>query len=104
VDGLANPMAGEAQDVVMSLMGSMLPGRGGEGPIRLALVAYKILPDGHKELLQKVAIQGATIASFKDAVSTSTRSLFHSSPFVIMGHSMFSISAGGLPAEMEASI
>ncbi len=73
VERLANPMAGEAQDMMMSLMSSIMPGQGGEGPTRLALVAYKVFPDGHEELVRNVAIDGVTAASFKDVVAASAR-------------------------------
>ena len=104
VERLANPMASEVQDMMMSLMSSIMPGQGGEGPTRLALVAYKIFPDGREELLRNAAIQGVTTASFKDVVVASTRSLVYSTPFVIMGRSIFSIFAGGSPAEMGVPI
>ena len=104
VERLANPMAGEVQDVMMSLMSSMMPGQGGEGPTRLALVAYKIFPDGREELLRNVGIEGVTTASFKDAVAASTRSVVYSTPFASMGQSVFSIFAGGSLAEMGAPI
>jgi hypothetical protein len=97
-------MAGEVQDVMMSLMSSMMPGQGGEGPTRLALVAYKIFPDGREELLRNVGIEGVTTASFKDAVAASTRSVVYSTPFASMGQSVFSIFAGGSLAEMGAPI
>ena len=105
VERLANPIAGEAfQDVIMTLMTGIMPGQGGEGPTRLVLVAHKIFPDGREELLRNVAIEGLTTASFKDAVAASTHSVVYSTPFVSMGHSVFSIFAGGSPAEMGAPI
>jgi len=85
-------------------MTSIMPGQGGEGPTRLALVAYKIFPDGREELLRNVAIEGLTTASFKDAVAASTRSVVYSTPFVSMRHSVFSIFTGGPLAEMGAPI
>jgi hypothetical protein len=102
VERLANPMAGEAQDMMMSLISSMMPGQGGEGPTRLALVAYKIFPDGHEELVRNVAIDGVTMSAFKDVVAASASSLVYTTPFVSMGHSMFSIFTGGSSAEMGA--
>jgi len=104
VERLANPMAGEAQDVMMSLMGSVMPGQGGEGPTRLALVAYKVFPDGHEELVRNVAIDGVTAASFKDVVAASASSLVYSTPFLSMRNSMFSIFAGGSPVEAVAPL
>jgi hypothetical protein len=104
VERLANPMAGEAQDMMMSLMSSVMPGRGGEGATRLALVAYKIFPDGHEELVRNVAIEGVTTASFKEIVAASSNSVVYSTPFFSMRHSMFSIVAGGLSAEAAAPL
>ena len=104
VERVANPMAGEVQDLMTSLISTIMPGQGGEGPARLALVAYKIFPDGHEELLRNVAIQGLTTAAFKDALAASTRSVVYSTPFFSMGQSVFSIVAGGSPAEMEAPL
>ena len=102
VERLANPMAGEPQDIMMSLMSSMMPGQGGEGPSRPALVAYKIFADGHEELIRNVAIDGVTSASFKDVVAASASSFVYNTPFVSVGPSMFSIFVGGSPAEMGA--
>jgi hypothetical protein len=99
VERLASPMAGEAQDMMMSLMSSVMPGRGGEGATRLALVAYKIFPDGHEELVRNVAIEGVTTVSFKEIVAASANALVYSTPFISMRHSMFSIFVGGSPAE-----
>jgi hypothetical protein len=104
VERLANPMAGEAQDMMMSLMSSVMPGRGGEGATRLALVAYKISPDGHEELVRNVAIEGVTTVSFKEIVAASANAPVYSTPFVSMRHSMFSIFAGGSPAEAAAPL
>jgi hypothetical protein len=104
VERLANPMAGEAQDMMMSLMSSVMPGRGGEGATRLALVAYKIFPDGHEELVRNVAIEGVTTVSFKEIVAASANALVYSTPFISMRHSMFSIFVGGSPAEAAAPL
>jgi hypothetical protein len=99
VERLANPMAVEAQDMMTSLMSSVMPGRAGEGPTRPALVAYKLFPDGRQELVRNVAIEGVTTVSFKEIVAASANSLVYSTPFLSMRSSMFSIFAGGSPAE-----
>jgi hypothetical protein len=104
VERLANPMAAEAQDMMMSLMGSIMPGQGGEGSTRLALVAYKVFPDGHEELVRNVAIDGVTAASFKELVAASVNSLVYSTPFLSVKSSVFSIFAGGSPAEAAAPL
>jgi hypothetical protein len=82
-----------------SLFASFLPGQGGEGPTRLALVAYQVFPDGHQELVRNVAIDGVSTTSFKDIVAASASSLVYSTPFLSMRNSVFSIFAGGSPAE-----
>jgi hypothetical protein len=104
VERLASPMAGEAQDMMMSLVSSVMPGRGGEGGTRLALVAFKIFPDGHEELVRNVAIDSLTAASFKEIVAASASSLVYSTPFLSMKNSVFSIFAGGSPAEAAAPL
>jgi len=104
VERLASPMAGEAQDVMMSLMTSVMPGRGGEGGTRLALVAFKIFPDGHEELVRNVAIDSLNAASFKEIIAASASPLVYSTPFLSMKSSVFSIFAGGSPAEAAAPL
>jgi hypothetical protein len=63
-------------------------------------VAYEVFPDGHQELLRNVAIEGVNTAAFKDVVAASASARVYNTPFVSMGHSMFSLFAGGSPAEM----
>ena len=104
VERLANPMAAEAQEMITSLMSSVMPGQGGEGSTQLALVAYKVFPDGHEELVRNVAIDGLTTASFKDIVAASANALVYSTPFISMKSSVFSIFAGGSPAEAAAPL
>ncbi len=99
VERLASPMAAEAQDMMTSLIGSIMPGQGGEGGTRLALVAYKVFPDGHQELVRNVAIDGVTTASFREIVAASVNPLVYSTPFLNLKNSMFSIFAGGSQAE-----
>jgi len=100
VERLANPLAGEPQDMMMSLMTSFMPGRGGEGAgMKLAVVAYRIYPDGQEELVRNVAIDGISAASFKEIVAASPTTTVYSTPFISMGGSMFSIFAGGAAAQ-----
>lgn len=104
VERLANPMAGEAQDMMMSLMSSVMPGRGGEGSTKLAIVAFKIFPDGHKELVQNLAIEGVNTTSFKEIVAASANSVVYNTVFLSMNRLLFSILAGGSPAEAAAPV
>jgi predicted Zn-dependent protease len=104
VERLAGPMAGEAQEMMISLMSGLMPGQGGEGPTRLAFVAHKVFPDGHEELVRNIAIDGVTAASFKDIVAASASSLVYSTPFLSMRNSAFSVFSGGSPAEATAPL
>jgi predicted Zn-dependent protease len=104
VERLANPMAGGGQDMMMSLMGSIMPGRGGEGSTQLAIVAFKMFPDGHEELVRNVAIEGVGTASFKEIVAASANPLVYSTAFLSIRPSMLSIFAGGSPAEATAPL
>ena len=99
VERLANPLAGNPQDMMTSLMSSFLPGQSGGGPTRLALVAYRVFPDGHEELVRNVAIDGLATASFKDIVAASASSQVYTTPFLSMRNSVFSIFIGGSPTE-----
>ncbi len=99
VERLANPMAGEARDMMLSLMSSVMPGQGGESSTKLAMVALKIFPDGHEEPVRNVAIEGVSTASFKQIVAASRNLLVYSTPFLNMSPSVFSVFAGGSPAQ-----
>lgn len=105
VERLANPLAAEPRDTVMSLLSSFLPGQGGEGAgTKTAIVAYKVFPDGHEELLRNVAIEGINADTFKDIVAASASPIVYSTPFISMGASVFSIFAGGAPAETQTPL
>jgi microcin-processing metallopeptidase PmbA/TldD-like protein len=105
VERLANPLAAEPQEMMMSLMSSFMPGGGGEGAgTKLALVAHKIFPDGHEELVRNVTIDGLGPAAFKDIVAASSSSMVYNTPFVSMGSSVFFIIGGGSPGEVGAPL
>jgi hypothetical protein len=98
VERLANPLVGDPQEMMASLIGSLMQGQTG-GPARVAVVARKVFPDGHEELVRNVAIDGLSTVSFKDVVAASTSSMVYSTPFLSMRNSVFSIFAGSSPAE-----
>jgi hypothetical protein len=101
VERLANPLAAEQQEMAMSFMSSFMPGGGGEGAgTKVAVVAYKIFPDGHQELVRNVTIDGLSPAAFKDIVAASSSSMVYSTPFMSMGSTMFFIFSGGAPGEV----
>jgi len=72
-----------------------MPGQGGGGPTRLALVAYKVFPDGHQELVRNVAIEGVSTSSFKDVVAASATLQVYSTPFLSIRNSVFMPFVGG---------
>ncbi len=99
IERLANPLAGDPQDMITSLVSAIMPGQGGGGSSLVALVAYKVFPDGHEELVRNVAIDGVSTTTFKDIVAASANSLVYTTPFLSMRNSMFFFFAGGSPGE-----
>jgi hypothetical protein len=99
IERLASPLAGDPQDMMTSLFSAIMPGQGGGGSSRLALLAYKVFPDGHEELVRNVAIEGVSTTTFKDVVAASANSLVYTTPFLSMKNSVFFIFAGGSPQE-----
>jgi hypothetical protein len=104
VERLASPLAGNPQDMMFSLLGGIMPGQHGGGPTQLALVAYKIFPDGHEELARNVSLEGVSPSSFKDLVAASAASTVYSTPFLSIRSSMFSVLAGGFPADASVPL
>jgi hypothetical protein len=96
---LANPFAVNSQDMMTSLLGGLMEGQGGGGPTQLALVAYKVFPDGHEEPVRNVTVEGVNSAAFKDVVAASATSLVYNAPFLSIRNSMFSVVVGGSPGE-----
>jgi hypothetical protein len=104
IERLANPLTGDPEEMMTSLMGSLMPGQGGGGPTQVAVVAYKIFPDGREELVRNVALQGVGTASFKDIVAASATPFVYSTPFLSMKNSVFSAFTGGSLAEASAPL
>jgi len=94
VEQLANPLAGNLEDMLSSFMGSFMSGQGGV-PEQVALVAYKVFPDGHQELARDVTLEGLNPSSFKDIVAASTNHVVYSTPFLSIKNSVFSLFGGG---------
>ena len=103
VERLANPLTANPEDVMTSLMGSMIPGQGG-GPTQSALIAYKFFPDGREELVRSVTLQGVDTTAFKDIVAASATPIVYSVPFLSMRNSVFSAFSGGSLAEASAPL
>lgn len=102
IERIVNPLADPSPDGIASLMSRIMPGQGGGGAPRMAVLAYKIFPDGHQELVRNVAINGVTPASFKDVVAASAEPEVYNTSFFSVAHSMFAFFSGGSPAEAPA--
>jgi TldD protein len=83
---LANPLLGDPQDMLSSMMGSLIPGLGGGGgATRPALVAYEVFPDGREKLVRNAQLEGLNESSFKDLVAASAGETVYSTPFFDIG-------------------
>lgn len=55
---------------------------GGEGsPVEGAILAYKVFPDGHEELIRNAAVTGINPAAFKDILAASATQNVYTAPF-----------------------
>ena len=76
----------------------MMRGAMREPQVEPAILAYKLLPDGREELIQKVALSGFSESSFRDIVAASDLPMKYDTEFQrrARGFSMlFDFSAGG---------
>lgn len=95
---LHDPLAGDPQEVMASVMSTFMPGMGGRGPVQSATLAYKLFPDGHEQLIRNAQLEGLNQASFKDLVAASADARVYNKVFVdpaSMVMRMFS--GGGMP-------
>jgi hypothetical protein len=83
---LVNPLLGDPQDMLSSLIGNLIPGLGGGGgATRPALLAYEVFPDGREKLVRNAQLEGLNESSFKDLVAASARETVYSTPFFDIG-------------------
>jgi predicted Zn-dependent protease len=54
------------------------------GRIEPAVLAYKVFPDGHEELLRNVEVSGITLSACKDIVAAGKESFVYDTPFTIV--------------------
>lgn len=92
-----NPLAGDPQDMMESAIGAFMPGMGGGGggPARSAVLAYKVFPDGHEQLIRNAQIEGINEAAFKDLVAASASQTVYSKLFVDVGNALTKMFSGG---------
>jgi predicted Zn-dependent protease len=67
------------------------------GRIEPAVLAYKVYPDGHEELLRNVEVSGMTDSTFKDIDAAGKDLFVYHTPFVVMR-------PGGLPSAELTSL
>jgi hypothetical protein len=95
---LSDPLLGNPQEAMRSVMSSFLPGLGGAGPTRSAVLVYEIFPDGSQQLIRNAQIKGIDEASFKDLIAASASETVYSKLFTDVGNMVTRMfSGGGLP-------
>jgi hypothetical protein len=67
------------------------------GRIEPAILAYKLFPDGHEELLRNVEVSGITASAFKDILAAGKDPSVYHAPIAIFR-------PGGLPSAELASL
>jgi len=59
------------------------------------ILAVKVFPDGHEQVVRNVEISGLTVAAFKDIVAASKDHTVYSAPFMPAGALVSMLSGGG---------
>ncbi len=73
--------------------------QGGQGkPVSLPLLAYKVFPDGHEELVRAIRFRGLNVRSLKDILAAGDDSVMfefmdNTAPFALIGASGFTAEA-----------
>jgi len=91
-----NPLMGSPQDM-MEVGMAFVPGMGGGagGPAQTAVLAYKVFPDGHEQLIRNARIEGLNEAAFKDLVAASASQTVYSELFMDVRNMMTRMFSGG---------
>ena len=78
----------------------MFPGGGERSKVEATILAYKLFPDGHEELIRKAALSGISEASFRDIVAATKSTTEYNVGFQFRNTLPFSISSFGVPGSM----
>jgi hypothetical protein len=74
---------------------------GQEEKLEPAILAYRVYPDGHEELIRNANFSGVSLASLKDILSVSSTRTVYTAPFAARGGSPFGFSSS--PAQTVVS-
>ena len=84
---LENPAFRAAGD---QLYATFTPPHQGEEKVEGPILAYKVYPDGHEELIRNAELVGLSSAAFRDIVAASNTQTVYSCPFVSRALSLYS--------------
>jgi hypothetical protein len=83
---LVNPLLGDPQDMMSSMLGNLIPSlSGGGGAMRPALLAYEVYPDGREKLVRNAQLEGLNESAFKDLAAASASETVYTTPFFDLG-------------------
>jgi hypothetical protein len=84
---LENPAFRAAGD---QMYATFTPPHQGEEKVEGPILAYKVYPDGHEELIRNAELVGLSSAAFRDIVAASNTQTVYSCPFVSRALSLYS--------------
>jgi len=93
---MRNWLITDPQELMESAMGAFIPGLGGgNGPARIAVLAYEVFPDGHEQLIRNAQLDGLSEASFKDLVTGSASQTVCNRLFLDIANMVTGMFSGG---------
>src|SRR5439155_3031235 len=100
VSRASNPLLLPSPNQMMAMF--LPPGMRGEQG-ESVILAVKVFPDGHEQVVRNVEISGLTVAAFKDIVAASKDHTVYSAPFMPAG-ALVSMLSGGRRAKSGVAI
>jgi TldD protein len=91
---LVNPLLGDPQDMLTSMLGNLIPSMGGGAATRPALLAYEVFPDGREKLVRNAQLEGISESSFKDLTAASAGETVYTTPFFDIGSTVGRVFSG----------
>lgn len=65
----------------LGLMSLIVPAQGPQDGLEPAIMAYRVYPDGHEELIRNAGVSGVSLESLKDIVAVSNTRIVYAAPF-----------------------
>jgi hypothetical protein len=94
VSRVSNPLTLPSLNQLLTMF--MPPGMRGEGG-EIVILATKVFPDGHQEVIRNAELSGLSVAAFKDIVAASSEQTVYSTPFMTASALTGMFSGGGGP-------